>query len=127
MRFFLILLVFLNFELSAKTVIIGPPDGYSLFWAFKPKTDLETNAFDAVKEYVVKNKGDISNYYLSTSKLDVSNAVYEFKIKHHSEFRNSKQTMYMPFLSGSFLYNVKSKSVTFMREPLPNKKINKDT
>ena len=126
MRLLIILLVFLNFELYAKTVIIGPPEGYSFFWAFKPNTELEKNAFDAVKDHLAKNKGNVSNYYLSTSKLNVSSAVYEFKVKHYSEFRNSKHTMYMPFLSGSFFYNVKSKSVTFVREPLPNKQINQD-
>ncbi|QYJ88214.1 hypothetical protein [Shewanella halotolerans] len=116
MRFIVIFLALLSFELFGKTIVIGPPDGYTFFWAFEPKTKFEENAFEAVKQHLAKNNGDVSNYYLSKNKLNVAKAVYEFRVKHHSEFRKSKNVMYMPFLSGTFTYDVKSKVVTFIRE-----------
>ena len=116
MKNILILLCILSFELSAKTVFMAPPEGYSLLWAFEPKNELEKKAIDAVRSYLSEKNEDIADYYLSSSKLDVSNSVYVFNVKHYSVFSKNKNTLKMPFKNGSFNFNVTDSSVSFIRE-----------
>ena len=109
-----ILLVFFSFEMSAKTIFIVPPQGYSYFSNFKSKSEFELRAYDAVKTHLLQHQGRVSDYYLSSAYVNVASASYEFKVKHRSEFHDSM--VYMPFLSGRFIYNVTTQSVTFISE-----------
>ena len=126
MKYFLILLTLICYGAESKSIVIAPPEGYQLFQWYEPKSELEKNALNALEVYLANNNDHTSNYFLAESKLNVANAVFEFKVKHHSEFCRNKSTMYMPWLSGTFIYNIKNKSVSFVREPQPNKAIKRD-
>jgi len=100
------------------------PDGYSLLESYTPETELDKKAYEAIKNYIAKNNESVWSYYLSTSKLNVATAIYEFKVKHSSEY--TKKPYVKSYLSGTFYYNVKGQKVSFERESQLNKLINKD-
>jgi|GEM_PF-5299572 len=108
----------ISFNLLSKTIIISPvlPIGYSFFEQYEPDNEIEKNAYVAVVNYLKSNNDAVWNYYLSASKLNVAAAEYEFEVKHSSVY--TKKPYAKPYLSGTFIYNVKNESVRFVRDEL---------
>jgi len=126
MRYLSILIFIISFNSLSKSITIIPllPDGYSFFEKFQPKSELETNAFLAVEKLLANNNDAPWNYYLSNSKLDVAQAMYKFKVKHSSVF--TKKPYVKSYLNGTFVYDIKEKSVRFVRDSQLNKPIKQD-
>jgi hypothetical protein len=90
------------------------PIGYSFFEQYEPDNQIEKYAFVAVVNYLKDNDDAVWNYYLLNSKLNITTAEYEFKVRHSSVY--TKKPYAKPYLNGTFIYNVKNKSVRFVRE-----------
>jgi hypothetical protein len=116
MKFTLIILVLLSVQIEAKTVMIGPPDGYTFFGMYNPATELEKKAYIATLSFL-KEKGDEAyDYYLEKSGLNIKSGLFEFKLKHRSTFRNSKSVMDQSYKNGVFYYDITAnKVVNFVR------------
>lgn len=126
MRYLSILILIISFHSLSKTITISPvlPIGYSFFEQYEPDNEIEKSALIAVVNYLKGNNDAVWNYYLSTSKLNVVTAEYEFKVRHSSVY--TKKPYAKPYLNGTFIYNVKNKSVRFVRELQLNKSLKQD-
>jgi hypothetical protein len=100
------------------------PVGYSFFQEFEPSNEIEKTAFVAVANFLKSNDDSVWSYYLSTTKLNVDKAEYVFNVKHSSVYTNKPYPK--PYLNGTFIYNVKNKSVRFVRELQLNKSLKQD-
>jgi hypothetical protein len=116
MKFVFIILVLLSIQIEAKTVMVGPPDGYTFFGLFKPETALEKKAYIATLAFL-RTKGDEAyDYYLEKSGLNIKSGLFEFKLKHRSTFRNNKTVMDQSYKNGVVYYDVTAnKVVKFVR------------
>ncbi len=116
MKFILIILALLSIQTEAKTVTIGPPDGYTFFGSYEAESELERKAYIATL-YFLKEKGDEAyDYYLEKSGLNIKSGLFEFKLKHRSTFRNSKSVMDQSYKNGVIHYDFSTnKIVKFVR------------
>ena len=126
MRYLAILILVVSFSSLSKTITISPilPIGFSFFEEYEPDNEINKSAFVAVVNYLKSNNDAVWNYYLSSSKLNVATSEYEFKVKHSSVY--TKNPYAKPYLNGTFIYNVKDKSVRFVRELQLNKSLKQD-